>query len=89
MKRRSIFSRHPDIVDVHDLRDVSQHRWFKSPRALLVLATGLLLLAAASWWAYTVYLKPIQDQRRVDEAVTILETTSMAEWLRKTNQRPR
>jgi len=88
MKRRSIFSRHPDIVDVHDLRDVSKHRWFKSPRALLALATSLLILAAASWWAYTVYLKPIQDQRRVDEAVTILETTSMAEWLRKTNQRP-
>ena len=73
---------------MHDLRDASQYRWFKSAHALLALATSLLLLAGASWWVYADYLKPIQDQRRVDEAVTILETTSMAEWVRKTNQRP-
>lgn len=89
MKRLSIFSRHPDIVDVHDVRDVSQRPWFKSHRALVVLTVSLVITAGTAWWTNAVYLKPIRDQQRVDEAITILEAnSSTSEWIRKTSEWP-
>lgn len=42
MKRLSIISR-PDIIDVHDVRDVPQHPRFKSTRALVVQRHALCL----------------------------------------------
>ena len=76
MKRLSIFPRQPDVVDVHDVRDIVRHPWFKSPRLWVLLAATLVAIAVVLWWAYAAYLKPIRDQRFVDEAVTLLEANS-------------
>lgn len=76
MKRLSIFSRQPDVVDVHDVRDIVRHPWFKSPRFWVLFAATLVAIAVVSWSAYAAYLKPIRDQRFVDEAVTLLEANS-------------
>ncbi|MBC7619042.1 MAG: sel1 repeat family protein [Candidatus Saccharibacteria bacterium] len=90
MKRLSIFSRQPDVVDVHDVRDIMQRPWSKSTRLWGLLAATLVAISAASWWTYSVYLKPSRDQRRVDEAVMLLEANpSMADWTRKMTDWPK
>lgn len=89
MGRLSTFLRQPDVVDVHDVRGLVPRRRFKSIGLWTLFAAALVAVAAASWWTYANYLKPHQDQRRVDEAVTLLESNpSMAEWTRKTNDWP-
>jgi hypothetical protein len=90
MSSFSTSSRQPDVVDVHDVRDLAPRRWPKSIGFWTLLAAALIAVATALWWTYAIYLKPIQDQRRVDEAATLLETTlSTAEWTRKTNDWPK
>lgn len=77
-------SRQPDVVDVHDVRDIVPRLWFKSTRLWSFLAATLVVISVASWWTYAVYLKPGRDQRRVDEAVMLLEANpSTAGWTRK------
>lgn len=85
MRRLPIFLRHPNIVDVLDVRNVVQRPRFRSPRLLaLLIAIAVAIAAAASWWTYAVYLKPSRDQRRVDEAVMLIDANpSTAEWIRK------
>lgn len=81
MKRKSIFFRQSDVIDVHDLRDLGQRRWSRSPRILIAISLALAIIAAASWWTFAVYLKPSRDQRLVEEASAILLTNpKMSGW---------
>ena len=69
MKRLSMFSRQPDVVEVLNVRNAVQRPGFKSSRLLALLIAAVVAISAAYWWTYAVYLKPGRDQRQVDEAV--------------------
>lgn len=72
MKRRIFFSRQADVIDVHSVRDLAQRPWSRSPRILGTLAIILAVVGSSSWWTYFAYLKPLSDQERVDEAITLI-----------------
>lgn len=81
MKRKSIFFRQSEAIDVHDLRDLGKRRWFRFPRILIGISLALAIIAAVSWWAFAVYLKPSRDQRLVEEASAVLLTSpKMSDW---------
>lgn len=84
MSRFPTSSRPPDVVDVQDVRRPVPRHWLRSNGFWTLLVATLVAFAVASWWIYAIYVKPNQDQRRVDEAVMRLETTpSTAERTRR------
>lgn len=81
MKRLPMFSRQPDVADVHDVRDAERRSWFNSPRPWVLGAVAIVAIAAASWWIYPAYVKPALDQRRVDDAVMLLKANPSGDEL--------
>jgi hypothetical protein len=79
----------PEVTDVVDVRTMKLRRLFRSKRFIAALTIALAALSAAIWWTLDVYLKPSRDQRKVDEAVVLLEINpSMKQWLLKTSDWP-
>lgn len=89
MKRRIFFSRQPDVIDVHSVRDLAQRPWFRSQRILGTLAIILAVVGSCSWWTYFAYLKPLRDQERVDEAITLISgNTAIFEFIQGVSNYP-